>query len=257
MIRRFNYTGRQRIAHKTVRINIKEDRTFDVTWNLSEYNLPDSGVIYLEAYSSGSADVIRFMFGTVGKPDNASGILNDISKEAATFDFKVVDESQIAGKLLALAESIKPVSEEDEESGQQSILPVNPVDLGARIWRLNFVHSRPWLEVNNQIPNIMTIIKEDRKFFALAYPSIIQQILTKILIINGFYDAESDPGDWQVQWLKWAIHWHPDNAPPKEGDLFECSDDWCNWIEQVVNSFCNKHNMRDKFIYSDGEERIS
>lgn len=257
MIKCYNYTGRKKLPRNTVRICVSGN-TFSAEWNLDEHSMPASAAVYVEAFSAGSPDVLRFPYGTVGTPDpDASDhSLQGVSTESLGFNFKVVDDSERVGRLLGVATNIKPIGdgEEEEESGQQSILPVNPTDLGDQLWRLSYGHQRPWLDVNNRVPGIMEIAREDRRFFSLVYPALVRDILIRILVIEEWNEPDGPPDDWRVQWLKWGIHWHPDSERPAEGEPADTREEWLNWVEEVVNSFCVKHRIRDKFISPDGEE---
>lgn len=255
MIKTYNYTGRKKLPRSAVRIRIDGD-TFSAEWNLDEHPMPASAAVYVEAFTAGSADVLRFPYGTVGtpNPEASDRKLGDVSGDSVGFHFKVVDESERVGRLLGVALNIKPLGDAEEESNQQSILPVNPVDLGDQMWRLTFIHQRPWLEVNNRIPDIMQIVREDRRFFSLVYPAVIREILFRILIVEEWNDPNGSDDDWRVQWLQWGIRWHPDKERPAEGDPGDVREELLIWIEQVVNAFCVKHRVRDKFIMPDGEE---
>ena len=258
MIKTYNYTGRKKLPQNTIRIRIEGDM-FTAEWSLDEYGMPDDAAVYVEAFKAGATDVIRFPYGTLGTPDpEASGRkLDGLVGEGLGFNFKVVDENEKIGRLLGLVENIKPVGEEDDEAGQQSILPVNPTDLGDQLWKLSFQNNRPWLDVNNRVPDIMQIVKEDRQFFSLVYPAVVREILIRVLIIEDYNDPDGSPDDWRVQWLKWGIHWHPDQERPAEGDLKSVYEDWLIWVDQVVNAFCQKHSVRDKYIFPNGEESQS
>ncbi len=66
MIRRFNYTHRQRIpkSHVVVRlVRAAEATEFEAQLQLATLNLPDDARVYVEAYFHGT--VMRFDFGTV------------------------------------------------------------------------------------------------------------------------------------------------------------------------------------------------
>jgi len=200
--------------------------------------------------------VLRFPYGRVSTPDPDASTrkLDGVTPEAVGFNLKVVDDTEEAGLLLGVSRNIRPVGDGDGGAGQQSILPVNPTDLGDQVWRLNFSNRRPWLEVNSAIPDIMEVARSDRRFFSLVYPAVIRQILTRILVIDGWYSPDGNPDDWRVQWLKWGIHWHPDKARPAEGERDKVQDEWLDWIEEVTTAFCQQHGVRDKYVHPDGEE---
>lgn len=254
MIKRCNYTGRKKIPQKCIRIRISEDaKSFEASWDLKETKVPASGEVFIEAFTSASPDVQRFSYGTVGTPNPRATDrrIDMLNSDAIAFNFKVIDNSERHGCLLGISRNIRPIGDNDDDAAQQSILPINPVDLGQQVWNINFTHDRPWLEVNNNIPDIMIIAREDRKFFSLVYPAVIRQILSHILIIEEWPDPDGSNEDWRVQWLKWGIHWHPDKERPVDGELKHCRDDWLSWIEIVSDSFCTKHATCDKFINFD------
>lgn len=252
MRKRLNYTGRKKIPQRLVSVSLRktEPRSFGVEWD--NLKLPPSGAVYVEAYSSGSPTVMRFPWGTVGSPaPPAETSLTDVDGESVSFDLKVVDESESIGRLLGVCRNIRPRAPDeavDEQSGRLSILPVNPVDLGDRVWRMSFAHDWPWLEVNNQIPGIMELVRHDQRFFALVFPEIVRRILVEIVLTRGISRPDDTESEWQSLWLRWGIHWHPDGISPEEDE--DAVDAKVEWIERVVESFCRRHAVRDKFMQS-------
>jgi hypothetical protein len=255
MLRRFNYTGRRTLAAKNVQIGLASDRSFTVGWDLTDEQLPPDALVFVEAKTSGSPTVLRFPFGTVSKPQPPSGAtLKELPGSAARFSLKVVDHAGERGRLLAIADNLVPTGLDDEAAAiQHPLLPVNPSDLGNEVWRLDFTHNQPWLEVNNQIDNIMQIARSDARFFSLVYSSLIRMILTRILLVDEITETEGD--SWQAQWLRWGIHWHPDKESPMSGERDECEESWGHWIEAVVSGFCDQKNVRERFALAQtGEE---
>lgn len=66
-LRRFNYTGCQRIRRTDVFVVVNEDGAghfFEATVDLKDYSLPTDAVVVMEAYVDWS--VMRFPFGRVG-----------------------------------------------------------------------------------------------------------------------------------------------------------------------------------------------
>lgn len=254
MIRRFNYTGRKSLPRDRIRIAVSDGppRTFDATWDLDDQSLPADACVYIEAFSSGSPLVERFRFGTVGKPQSpADRSLDGIPSDNVIFNFKVVDETEHVGRLIAIAEHI---SGTEGESGVRSILPILPEDLGQQVWRLNFTNGRVVLEVNKKIEGIKEKARHDRVFFALVYPQVVRQILGQILLVEESYDPDGALDDWRVQWLRWAIFWHPDRERPVVPEADKSKQDRCRWIEEVVGAFCERHAVRDKYVSPAGEE---
>lgn len=255
MIKRYNYTGRKKIPHSAIRVRL-DGNSFEASWNLEDLGLPSAAAIVVEAFASRSIDIRRFSYGTVASPQPPSDRTIDLPEDSVAFNFRVVDQVDKVGRLLGLAENIRPRTgnDEEDEAGQQSILPVNPIDLGHQVWRLNYANNRTWLEVNNRIDGIMDIVRNDRRFFALVYPSVVKEILTRILLIDGLNEPDGDRSDCRVQWLRWGVHWHPDRERPSAGEPNEVEEELLAWIDEVVCEFCKQHQIRDKFALPEGEE---
>jgi hypothetical protein len=259
MIARFNYTDRITLKHSSIRITVDKGppRSFDANWNFEGLELPSDAKIYIEAMSGGSPVVMRFPFGTVGerKPPATGTILTYLTGEKVHFTLKVVEETgDHVGQIRGLAENIEPRAIGDDTGiGRQSILPVNPVDLGERLWRLNFNNNRPWLEINETVHGMKDIARDDYRFFARVYPEVIRQILFRALILDGHTEVENDDNSWQDQWLRYAIHWHPEKQPPPNDavDPLETPENFRvleDWIEEVVQRFCLKNAARERFV---------
>jgi hypothetical protein len=260
MISRFNYTGRTKLRSQWIRITVHEDspRRFDAELNFQEGNFPPDAAVYLEATSSGSATMMRFDFGTVASiaapPDR---VLTDVSGEHVIFTVKVVDRTQHVGRILGLADGIRPKQDGDgSPTGRRPILPVNPVDLGQRIWKLTYTKNDVYLDVNKHVPEIKEIARGNHLFFGLVYPEVIRQILERLLLGEGHFEPSGDDEDWRDLWLRYGISWHPEKAyPPRisrhvdEGAREEAG----RWIEDVVDAFCEQHRVRDAWIAAAGE----
>ncbi len=111
MIRKFNYTGRERILGNDVRILLKEEdslRTFDASIDLDGYELPASALVDVEAYRSGSPTWMRFSFGNVAKIEApADRRLTEFdSFDGIKFRVRVTSVEEPTGLLLAEADRI-------------------------------------------------------------------------------------------------------------------------------------------------------
>ncbi len=248
MRRRFNYTGRRRISQKLIVIDVVKSGDVyqcNASWDFADLRLPLDAAVYLEARIGGSPQVTRYDWGTVreSKPPQDRTI-PDFGTQSLSFDLKVVDETEEIGRLVAVSRGIRPRLA-DDEGGRMPLLPVNADDLGDEVWRLRFTDERPWLEVNNRIDGIKEISRSDQRFFALVYPHVIRRILMEGVLLDGVTDPAEAEDDWRVSWLKWGIHWHPDNErPPDSKDR----DGVLQWIEDVAVNFCSRHEARQKFI---------
>ena len=111
MIRKFNYTGRKRIARSRVSIEIvpgtNGSASFEASIDLTGVNLPKSANVFVEAYRRSFFK--RFSFGTVSQirsPQDRS--LGDLDpKSFAMFRIKVVEPTG-KGRILGVADKIIP-----------------------------------------------------------------------------------------------------------------------------------------------------
>src|SRR4051812_9167241 len=110
MITRLNYTDRQTLTAKMVRITVHDDvepRWFEAKWEF-DGKVPPHAKVYVEATSSGSPFTMRFPFGTVADPKPPESTkLTEITGRNITFTVKVVDETEHIGRLLGLADGLR------------------------------------------------------------------------------------------------------------------------------------------------------
>ncbi len=173
MIRRFNYTGRVKIARNRIDISLLKDnegKYFKAKIDLDGLDLPADAKIYIEPNYKGVYQ--RFYFGTVANfIEPASTRLNELPEtEMAYFDVAIVDEQSTIGLLLGKAQGIA-VSTDGFPNDRLPLLPVNPADLKNQFWKLSFDSSedgRPILEINRNIPEVFEMARNDIKFISLV-----------------------------------------------------------------------------------------
>jgi|OpeIllAssembly_1097287.scaffolds.fasta_scaffold179355_2 hypothetical protein len=249
MIRKFNYTGRKRIARSRVNIEIIPAKTgptsFEASINLSGLTLPKNAEIFIEAYRR--SFFRRFAFGTVSQitpPKDRS--LGDLDPRAlAMFRIKVV-ESAGKGRILAVADRIIPHRTEDEPANKMCLLPVDFVDLGQSIWRLDLLSDWPSLQLNIRIEDIREIARSNAHFLSLVYPEVVRQIFYKIVVEEDHTDSQTDPEDWMSQWLVFANLLGVKEVPPS-GVTEPILQDKLKWIDDAVEAFCSNNKMMEKF----------
>jgi hypothetical protein len=248
MIRRFNYTGRRPLSPKCVQIDLNEGppRTLDAKFDLADEKLPPKSRIILEVTSRGFPNTLRFNGGTVEAPRALKGeSLEEVQGERLLITLKVVEAKEDVGRILGISRDLLRGGGGDDHP----LLPVNPVDdLGHRIWRLNFqdAEEHPRLDVNKAIEGIKEHVRTDPRFFALVFPQVIQGVLERILIEDQLDDPDGSLSDWRVQWLQWAIFWHPDHSRPP-GFEQDGKEAIRGWIDEVVGEFCAQHQVLESY----------
>lgn len=256
MISRFNYTNRQPIPRSHIFLSLIEmpEGRFQIGGHVNlqlKEPLAPSAQIIVEAYK-GSL-VMRFDFGTVANqrpPENA--FLDHFPRDLRPlFRIKVVEEGP-QRKLLALAESFSPKTTGEIKAGRNSILPVEPADLGHLVWKLDFEgNAVRALQLNRNFHESrdITSLALDPDFIALVYPAVINQILQRLLLGPEHEIVEPDH-----EWLVFAHLLAGREAPDRnEGDetAFDSeafSSQVYEWIEEVVAGFCSRHNIAEMFF---------
>ncbi len=244
MIRRFNYTGRKKIPRLIVSISLSQTPegflVLDATADLDGLMLPANANIFVESYRR--AYFKRFSCGTVSNPKFPKNyVLEGVDPHSLVmFRIKVVDKK---GCIVAGADRIIPRRTEEELTDRLCILPVDFVDLGQSIWRLDLSSDWPSLQLNKRIENIREIARSDSSFLTLVYPEVVRQILYKILIEEDHTDPETDIDDWMSQWLKFVIDLTGDRRLPASGESEPIVQEKLKWIDDVVETFCSSNQV--------------
>ena len=168
------------------------------------------------------------------------------------FRIKLIDESDKKGKLLAMADKIKPVVPEIEDPGDnpniKPILSVNTDEIGNQIWKIDFDEfSKPCLTFNSSVDEFKNLSRSDSNYFFLIYPYVIREILYHMIFIDGVYNIEDSEIEWHSYWIQFACEYVSDI--PEALNIQDINDnpdieigDIDDWINSVVNEFCFSHN---------------
>ena len=246
MIKRVNFTGRRRIARDRVTIAVRNGppRTFDAVIDLDGLVFPPGAAIRLEAMCAGSSVIEPFDCGTVdavrAMTDRA---LTKIEGENVFFALKVIDRTERIGRLLGMAENIRPeMAGEQKVARRRGILPIQKADLKQELWRLDCDGHDLCLLVNENVPNLYDRVRWDPTIYAMIYPAVIRQLLSRA--IDAGVEVDEDSDRWQVLWLRFGKSLHPERQDPPGADATEERDDW---IDEVVDAFCDLHLLKEKY----------
>lgn len=250
MIRRLNYTDRIKIPRGRINISLLKDKTgkyFGAKVNLDGLNFPSDAKVIIEPNYKGIYQ--RFDFGTVSEPVIPySTRLDELPEtELVYFDVSIVDESQKIGLLLGKARGI-PASTNDLPNDRIPLLYVNPTDLKDQLWKLTFDSSdenRPVLEINNRIPALYEMARNDFRFISLVYPAAFRGVLVK-LVEEGDFDFEEE--SWMNQWMKFIdMVLGIKSTPDTENESGYLTPEQEEWIDECVNEYCKKFKLFEKF----------
>jgi hypothetical protein len=248
MLRKINYTGRQRITRDKLGFRIRRSPAGGYETHIKlgldgKRHLPLNAPVYIEAYNSSSFQRIRI--GTVADaPIDRTVRFDQVDGPASVlFRVKVVQEDGEHGQIISSADRIAPEFIDDAPRSK-SILPTVFDDLGQDLWRVTFEDAGPILEVNNSglLKDIARdYVRSDPSFVALVYPEITRVVLTHILIAEEYSPSDDDEDRWEPKWLQFARRYASRNAPETE-EHSVLSD----WINETVAGFARSLGARSR-----------
>ncbi|MDD3586071.1 MAG: hypothetical protein PHQ75_02710 [Thermoguttaceae bacterium] len=258
IIKRVNSTGRQRITKDHVFIEIinGEPRTFLVKLQLDNYHFPANASVVLDLFSAGSVLSTRFHCGTVGQLNSLGGSLEGIDAEKVYFTLKVIDQTERFGRILGLAEGIRPRNAGRKKTlGNQGLLAVATVELNGLLWKLDFrAHDEGVILLVNKNISDFAARFNTPEYAALLYPAILRTILERALCEN----TEDESEGWPQQWLRFGQSLHPDREEPPESESdgsVEAADAEA-WIDPVIEAFCKRFELLKHFTSASCPEII-
>lgn len=233
MKRRFNFTGRARIPTDMVSAVVLPAgpdgvRSFDMRiGNLASLELPSAARVYVEPYVKSSS--MRFAFGTVGAilpPHDRS--LPEIDDGAGVlFRVMVVDETDKVGRLLALADKVAPLGDEQQ---RDAVLPLATEDLGEDVWRLDADKGvQPRLLINSRIPGFKQRLLDDPLMMGAVLPLAVRDALRIVR------EEDDEAHEWVARWRRFV----EDVAGSADAELIfgdDANDD--GEIDEAIDRVC-------------------
>lgn len=247
-VRTFNYTRRKKIPRSQVSIRLVggTPAQFTARLTLEGLDLPGSAKVFIEAYSGRSWT--RTFWGTIEEPATPSqATIGEADPAAVAFRVKVVEsvDGSATGRILAVADHIQPSLGEDGD--RQAILPVERVDLGDAVWRLEFSGDHPRLQVNSLLPSSLEMVRENPLFFGLVFPEVVRQMLTRLLIEDRYAGPAPEEVGWRSDWYAFGQRHNPHEVPEfSEEEEDRSLDERRDWIEATVGRFCSLHMVRNR-----------
>lgn len=253
MKRHFNYTNRQRIPREQLTFAWLESGdgilkfSAEIKLNLPIPIQPNAEVI-VEAHSG--PVVMRFPWGTIEKlqvPADTS--LTDFPPGLKPlFRVKIIDATDGKQRILARADDISPLSQQEAKSGKRSIFPVETLDLGSLIWNVRFEGTKAILQLNANIkePRDISTLAKEADFISLVYPAAIHRVLHYLLLGPERENVEADN-----DWLLFGATLSERHAPNAEDYDMESDDfrtDTEEWISDVVKGFCAKQGVVEAYV---------
>ena len=253
MKRRINYTGRKRIDHARVQLELVEQpgkpKKFAGHLDLTGLGLAETAHVIVEAYHKESTQ--RFACGTVGQilfPDDTT--LTEVDEAGSyLFRVKVVDRDGNGSKLVASAEKIQPREPGEPDGSRDFLLKViTREDTGGIPWKVELDPDgdvKPVLVINNRIPGVQEKMRTSPVFRGLILPAAIREVLS--FIFQTMENEDPDEGTWQSKWLSFAadVTNGEKDVPPVD------SENIPEWINDVVSGFSTRHVLCEKLAMAE------
>lgn len=253
MIRKFNYTGRQRIRRDSVKIEIANSGTskqsFTCQVDLAGYSFPESAQVFIEAYHA--TEVKRFSLGTVSSitmPSDRS-LVEFSSFPVLHFRLLVVDETMKKSLILGIADRLSPSagSPDGQSAGGRSILPVKTDNSMNQEWRIEFDDGSPILVLNGNIDGIRDMIQSDASLRFSLLPAALREILMEFIFVQGVVDEPDE----EMPWYDWLLFCSELQEETLDKVLDSQDDDFdretvLNWIDEVVDTFASRNRFLEK-----------
>lgn len=246
MIRRLNYTNRERIKRDDITIALDERHGqiwFDADLSgLEDYGLPSDSFVFLEAYRLSTW--MRFDYGQLGNlvPSENRHLERFVSAEGIKFRVKVTAAGD-THKLLAVANAIPLLLPGQDENPREPLLHVLPEEeMGDEIYRLEFTPEHPVLLINNKDGDYRGIGRSPA-FLSLAIPAVLHGILTRIILIEHKRD-DDDADDWRCQWITFIKQLPGLGEIPATDEIDACTE----WIGDAVAAFARNRKTWAKFM---------
>lgn len=249
MRRRFNYTERKRIPrdHVLITLDDRDPPSFNAVLELDDLDFPPGAAVVVESYRQ--RFYARFDYGTVAdmREPMDRNLASAKGLDKLKFRVKVVDTSEVHGKLLGKADQLSP--EEDADTERKSIFPVLWSEtIGNAVWRVDYTsQARPVLELNSLIPGIKEAFLHEPQVKALILPAAVREVLNYMAFTTETLNSASSD-DWEGEWLRFISRYYPLEPPPERASHAEVHE----WVEGAVDAFCDHFDPRRRFENREG-----
>lgn len=246
---RFNYTNRGRILLSEAEIRAVPGEPRLTVYLTSDFKAQTkytaTDVVVIEAYRFTKAQ--RVELGTVGEMPNKVKIVFDEFADALNVKYRLKIVDPETKRLKGLAKKVTANDTPEKPSDLEPILPVAMADaedgLGDCFWKVAFPASAngPVLMLNGKKLSYEAVKSE--AFKALAWPSVLEAVLTEICIVN----APSFPS-WATKWMTFVsdilgVEGAPDEWDPEKLDFTGYIKNATDWIAAAKVAFSRHFSL--------------
>jgi hypothetical protein len=253
MRRRIRLTGRKQLSRSSVSAKMLEVGGEPVvTLNINDLNafssFPSDARILLRLSENKLFELLDF--GTIGKP-RLSQSLSFKHFVAPSCQLRIVSSAgDRHGLLLGSTDNWTLYADDGQNTqAQKGILLFMSAKIAPRPWLLEIRSDEyPIVYIDHRVPDARSWAGNNPIFLNCVLPTVISQVFHEILALPDSSDAQ-----WVEDWKKWADELMRGSKPPVFGDANEKKD----WVEKLVDSFCQKHHLSDNLIRHLDAERAA
>lgn len=254
MRRTIRLTGRKQLPISCVGVSIKNVGnkrlvTLAVSDTAAFRGFPPDARLTLRLFENQQVELLDF--GLLSSPKVAVDLQN-IAFENPSCQLRVASsDADRLGLLLGSTRTWRLISERKPGGGgAKGILYFKPGKIAPRAWKLDLQEgAHPIVLVDERIPDARAWVKTDPVFVAAVLPAILQLIFNDILSQPSPEDTE-----WMNDWICWADALMPGYPRPADGDDARVRADW---IERLVETFCQRHKLSDRIVDGLARERAA
>jgi hypothetical protein len=227
---RSNPTNLKEIDKQRITIAVSDEngkRQCSVTkLSLADLGLP--GTIQVVGIARAGTTSQRFELGTVSSWRKDPVVLDDLDPSAPLrFRILLHDDSP---RLQASAERIRLRDQGESES----LLPMEPADLGELLWHLKIDDDGPVLQYNARVFPSAAGVENYFPFSAFVLPEALRRVMEAIADDPDKLDDENDS---LYAWGKWLATLGIEKPTEEDKGV---------WPERVVNAFCERHRFASR-----------
>jgi len=244
MRRSIRLTGRRQLPRSCVNVAMREVGgrkvlTMTIADSAAIKAFPANARVMVKLIETKQMELVDF--GTLGNPKTAVELANqNYIDPSCQLRIANADEERL-GVLLGSTQSWRLSSDDPEQTGGvRGLLNFLPAKIAPRTWKLNIEeNSHPVIYIDNRIPDPRSWAKSDPVFVGTVMPAIIYQVFDDILSHDNPEDTE-----WMSDWLRWADGLMPGNVRPQQPDIKDRRD----WIDGLIDTFCQRHKLSDRIV---------
>ncbi len=244
MRRRIRLTGRKQLSRSAVTLKIVEvpgKRLLSLSFvdEDSFKGFPRDSRLVVRVYENKLVELIEF--GTLGEPKSAADLRSPAFVAPSCQLLVAASGKENYGLLLGSTDTwTLHANDEKADKSRKGILLFLPKDIAPRAWKLDIrENDYPIVFVDKRIPDPRVWAHNDPVFVSSVLPAIMFQVFDDILVNPSPEDV-----DWMSDWLRWSDILMPGKKPPLSGS----SDERKDWIEDLIDTFCQRHRLSDRLI---------